>query len=37
MKRDLRKMIGNELILNSPLPPSPLSLVYAIFVDDTYV
>ena len=33
MKRDLREMIGNELILNSP----PYSLVYSIFVDDTYV
>ena len=35
MKRDLREMIGNELILNSP--PPPYSLVYSIFVDDTYV
>ena len=35
MKRDLREMIGNELILNSPLPP--YSLVYSIFVDDAYV
>ena len=35
MKRDLREMIGNELILNSPAPP--YSLVYSIFVDDTYV
>ena len=35
MKRDLREMIGNEQILNSP--PSPYSLVYTIFVDDTYV
>ena len=34
MKRDLREMIGNELILNSP---PPHSLVYNIFVDDTYV
>ena len=34
MKRDLKEMIGNQLILNSP-PPS--SLVYSIFVDDTYV
>ena len=34
MKRDLREMIGNELILNSP---PPYSLVYSIFVDDTYV
>ena len=32
IKRDLREMIGNELILNSP----PYSLVYSIFVDDTY-
>ena len=32
MKRDLREMIGNELILNSP----PYSLVYSTFVDDTY-
>ena len=38
MKRDLREMIGNELILNSPPPPPPpYSLVYSIFVDDTYV
>ena len=36
MKRDLREMIGNELILNSP-PPHPYSLVYSIFVDDSYV
>ena len=34
MKRDLREMIGNELILNSS---PPHSLVYSIFVDDTYV
>ena len=34
MKRDLKEMIGNELLLNSPLP---YSLVYSIFVDDTYV
>ena len=34
MKRDLREMIGNKLILNSP---PPHSLVYSIFVDDTYV
>ena len=33
MKRDLREMIGDELILNSP----PHSLVYCIFIDDTYV
>ena len=33
MKRDMREMIGNELILNS----IPHSLVYSIFVDDTYV
>ena len=35
MKRNLREMIGNLLILNSPLPP--YSLVYSIVVDDTYV
>ena len=35
MKKDLREMIGNEPILNSP--PPPCSLVYSIFVDDTYV
>ena len=34
MKRDLREMIGHELILNSP---SPYFLLYSIFVDDTYV
>ena len=33
MKRDLREMIGNLHTLNSP----PLSLVYSIFVDETYV
>ena len=35
MKKDLREMIGNQQILNSP--PPPLSLVYIIFVDLTYV
>ena len=35
MKRDLREMIGNLQILNSPPPPH--SLVYSVFVDDTYV
>ena len=35
MKRDLREVIGNELILNSP--PLSYSLVSSIFVDDTYV
>ena len=34
MKRDLKEVIGNELKLNSP--PFPFSLVYSIFVDDTY-
>ena len=34
MKRDLRGMIGNLLILNSP---PPYFLVYNIFVDDSYV
>ena len=34
MKRDLREMIGNQVILNSP---PPYSLVYSMFVDDTYV
>ena len=34
MKKDFREMIGNEPILNSP---PPHSLVYSIFVDDTYV
>ena len=34
MKRDLREMIGNQQILNSP---PPHSLVYSIFVDLTYV
>ena len=34
MKRDLREMIGNQLILNSP---PHYFLVYSIFVDDTYV
>ena len=33
MKRDLKEVIGNKLILNSP----PYSLVYSTFVDDTYV
>ena len=33
MKRDLREMIGNYQILNSP----PYFLVYSIFVDDTHV
>ena len=33
MKRNLRE-IGYELILNSP---PPYSLIYSIFVDDTYV
>ena len=33
MKSDLREMISNELILNSPSN----SLVYTIFVDDNYV
>ena len=33
MKRNLREMIGNELIMNSP----SYSLVYSIFVDDTHV
>ena len=35
MEKDLRKIIGKELILNSP--PPPYSLVYRIFVDDIYV
>ena len=34
MKRDLREMIGDLLILNSP---PPCSVAYSIFVDDTYV
>ena len=28
MKREMREMIGNELILNSPPPPLFLSLWY---------
>ena len=41
MKTDLKEMIGNELIMNippppPPPPPPPYSLVYSIFVDDTY-
>ena len=28
MKRDLREMIGNELILNSPPSPIPYFIVY---------
>ena len=34
MERDLKEIIGNYLILNSP---PPYSLVYSTFVDDTYV
>ena len=33
MKRDLRELIGNKLILNSP---PPYLLVYRVFLDDTY-
>ena len=35
MKRDLREMISNKLILNSLSPP--YFLVCGIFVDDTFV
>ena len=34
MKRDMREMIGNKQILNSP--PPPYSFVYSILVNDTY-
>ena len=36
MKRDLRQMIGNKLVLNSPPPPPPPPPP-SIFVDDTHV
>ena len=37
MERYLRKVIGNQLTLNSPLPSPPYSQVYNIIVDKSYV